>query len=80
MEDRENTREAAGENALPLEEAFRRLDEVLGEMESGEHSLEETFSLYEKGLKLVRRCQEAVDGIEKKLIILETKEEAGDGQ
>ncbi len=65
--------------ALSLEETFGQLDAVLGEMESGEHSLEETFNLYEQGLKLVRRCQEAVDTIEKKLIILETKEGDGDG-
>ncbi len=64
--------------ALSLEEAFEQLDAVLGEMESGEHSLEETFTLYEQGLKLARRCQEAVDTIEKKLIILETKEGDGD--
>ena len=75
------TAETAAEpkEALSLEEAFTQLDAVLGEMESGEHSLEETFDLYEKGLKLVRYCQESVDTLEKKLVILETQKEAQDG-
>ncbi|WP_434311670.1 exodeoxyribonuclease VII small subunit [Hominifimenecus sp. rT4P-3] len=59
-----------------IEEAFERLNQVLNEMESGEHSLEETFSLYEEGLKLVRLCHETVDKMEKKLIVLEGQETA----
>lgn len=48
-------------------------------MESGEHTLEETFTLYEEGLKLVRHCHETVDTMEKKLMILEGQDpEAGE--
>lgn len=91
MEDREQARqnrepeteepkkESGQKDPGSLEEAFGQLDGILGEMESGDHSLEETFNLYEKGLKLVRYCQESVDNLEKKLIILETQKEAEDG-
>ena len=91
MEDKKQDRQRAGVEAEEeqktaeqkgpgsLEEAFGQLDGILEEMESGEHSLEETFNLYEKGLKLVRYCQESVDNLEKKLIILETQKEAEDG-
>ena len=59
------------EKGLTMEEAFDRLNALLNRMEREEHTLEETFSLYEEGLKLVRCCSEKIDGIEKKLVILE---------
>ncbi|MCD8077886.1 MAG: exodeoxyribonuclease VII small subunit [Lachnospiraceae bacterium] len=57
--------------ALTMEEACQQLDELLTEMEEGEHSLEETFSLYRKGVALVQCCNEKIDRIEKQLIVLE---------
>jgi len=54
-----------------MEEAFDRLNELLGQMESEEHSLEETFRLYQEGLGLVKYCGGKIDTIEKQLIILE---------
>ncbi|MDD6213277.1 MAG: exodeoxyribonuclease VII small subunit [Clostridiales bacterium] len=56
---------------LTMEEAYRQLDQLLDEMESGEHSLEEMFGLYQKGIKLVQCCHEKIDQMEKQLIILE---------
>lgn len=56
---------------LSMEEAFDRLNELLGQMESEEHSLEETFRLYQEGLGLVKYCGGKIDTIEKQLIILE---------
>lgn len=56
---------------MSMEEAFDRLNELLGQMESEEHSLEETFRLYQEGLGLVKYCGGKIDTIEKQLIILE---------
>lgn len=56
---------------LSMEEAFDRLNELLGKMEAEEHSLEETFRLYQEGLGLVKYCSGKIDTIEKQLIILE---------
>ena len=61
---------------MTMEEAYDSLDALLDELESGDHSLEETFALYTKGVQLVRSCHEKIDAIEKKLIVLEEKEEA----
>ncbi|MCD8053239.1 MAG: exodeoxyribonuclease VII small subunit [Lachnospiraceae bacterium] len=58
---------------LTMEEAYRQLDELLSEMEDGEHSLEETFTLYRKGVALVQCCNEKIDRIEKQLIVLEER-------
>ena len=54
-----------------MEEAFDRLNELLGQMEKEEHSLEETFRLYQEGLGLVKYCSNKIDTIEKQLVILE---------
>lgn len=62
---------------LTMEEAWDRLDALLNDMESGEHTLEETFSLYTQGVKLVQCCNEKIDAIEKKLIVLEEGEAEG---
>lgn len=61
MEQRERT----------MEEAFDRLNALLGQMEAEEHSLEETFRLYQEGLGLVKYCSDKIDTIEKQLVILE---------
>ncbi len=54
-----------------MEKAYEELDALLADMEENEHSLSETFSLYEKGLKLIRQCNDEIDHIEKQLVILE---------
>ena len=51
-----NTEEMQDE--LTLEESFARLDELLGDMERQGVSLEDSFRLYEQGMKLVGRMQE----------------------
>lgn len=56
---------------MTMEEAYEQLDQLLADMESGNHSLEETFSMYTKGLELVKICHDKIDAIEKKLLILE---------
>ncbi len=54
-----------------MEQAYEQLDSLLADMEENEHSLSETFSMYEKGLKLIKRCNDEIDHIEKQLVILE---------
>ena len=60
---------------LTIEEAFQALDGILADLETDQNGLEETFSKYQKGLEYVRFLKEKIDGIEKKLIILENGEE-----
>ena len=40
-----------------FEEAFRRLEEVVDEMERGELPLEQLLSRFEEGIELVKRCR-----------------------
>lgn len=60
---------------LTIEEAFEALDTILADLETDQNGLEETFAKYQKGLEYVRFLKERIDGIEKKLIVLENGEE-----
>ena len=46
---------------LSFEEALATLQETVGQLESGEQSLQQSLALYEKGQALVRYCQEKLD-------------------
>ncbi len=50
-----------------LEEDFERMEELLRQMESEEIGIEEAFSKYEEGIKLVKACNEKIDRVEKKV-------------
>ncbi len=60
---------------MTIEEAFQSLDAILTDLETDQNGLEETFAKYQKGLEYVKFLKERIDGIEKKLIILENGEE-----
>ena len=54
-----------------LEEVFEELDEVVGQLEESTISLEDSFSLYHKGMELLKVCNEKIDKVEKKMLILD---------
>ena len=56
--------------AQNFEEAIKRLEEIVGDLEKGEIPLDETLSLFEEGIKLSRFCREKLDEAEKKIDIL----------
>lgn len=53
-----------------LEENFKKLEELIETMENDELSLEESFKMYEQGMKILAACNKDIDKVEKKLIIL----------
>ncbi len=62
---------AAEDQAAPqeasLEDLFAELEGILAAMDDREVSLEDSFALYEKGMKTVRRCYDKLDLVEKKM-------------
>ena len=54
-----------------LEEMFDRLDQVIGTVEGEDVSLEEAFGLYDQGMKLIRRCNQTINEVEKKILVLD---------
>lgn len=59
-----------------LEEAFDELNQIIEDLEKPDVSLENSFSLYQKGMKLLKACNDSIDKVEKELIILS---ESGEG-
>lgn len=60
----------SGADALTLEDAFGRLDRVVEALESREISLEDSFRIYQEGMKLLRLCNEKIDQVEKKILVI----------
>ncbi len=54
-----------------LETVFEQLDEVVEKLEGEDLSLEESFQMYHKGMDLLKICNEKIDTIEKKMMILD---------
>ena len=54
-----------------VEELFEGMDGLLKQMEEQDTSLEETFILYNKGMGMLKVCNEKIDAVEKKILILD---------
>lgn len=66
------------ERNMTIEETLAELESIVEKMEDRDSSLEETFAFYEKGMKLVKECNEKIDQVEKKIMIL-NEESQNDG-
>ena len=58
-----------------LEELVEGLESVIGTMEQPEVSLEESFQLYHRGMELLKSCNNRLDKIEKKMLVLDDEGE-----
>lgn len=54
-----------------IEKSFEELTEIIRKMDDDSLPLEESFKLYEKGIKIVKQCNDKIDKVEKKLMIIE---------
>jgi len=59
-----------------FEQAMKRLEEIVDQMESGDLPLEELIVRYEEGMKLVKVCQERLASAEQRIEII-TRNSAG---
>ena len=59
-----------------LETVFEQLDELLVKLEGETVSLEESFQMYHKGMELLKVCNDKIDAIEKKMMVLDENGEA----
>ncbi|SEF39888.1 exodeoxyribonuclease VII small subunit [Lachnospira multipara] len=53
-----------------LEVSFTRLEEIIGALEEGKISLDDSFKLYKEGVGLVKDCNSKLDKVEKEIIII----------
>lgn len=61
--------------AKTFEESIAELEEIVTQLESGNVTLDESLTLFEKGIKLSKGCQQMLDKAEKKVSVLMTSED-----
>ena len=57
-------------NDKTLEQAFSELENAIEQLEREDISLEDSFKIYQDGMKLVQLCNEKIDKVEKDVLIL----------
>ncbi len=69
--------QAAGqeEGDFSLDEAFDELEQVVKALEQEDISLEESFRIYKGGMELLKKCNKAIDQVEKKVLALDDEGE-----
>lgn len=53
-----------------LEELFSEAENIIEQLEQPGIDLEEAFEAYEKGMKVIKSCNDRIDEVEKKMQIL----------
>ena len=56
------------EDKFRLEEAFDQIELLLERLQDRDVSLEESFAWYEQGMKLLKKCSENIDHVEKQML------------
>ena len=67
--------DSRGTGARTVEMQLEELEKVLEQLEDETTPLEASFSLYEKGMALVKEINGRIDRVEKQMIILEGQED-----
>lgn len=55
---------------MTLEESMKELDAILKSLDDEDVSLEDSFAMYQKGMMLLKSCNEKIDTVEKKILIM----------
>lgn len=58
------------EKDLSIEQAFSLLDEIISEMEESDISLDNSFQKYKEGMQILKLCNEKIDSVEKKVMLI----------
>ena len=65
----------SSENTMTFEDAMTRLEEIVGKLESGKVSLDESLKLYEEGCKLAKKCLEQLEKAKLKVTMIKKEYE-----
>lgn len=61
----------AASNALTFEDALAELEKLVGRMEGGDLSLEQSLADHKRGLELARFCQQRLESAQQQVRVLE---------
>lgn len=64
---------AEQEKDLTIDQCFEQIEELINKLESDDISLEQSFEMYNKGINLVKECNDKIDTVEKKIKIIESE-------
>lgn len=59
---------------LKFEEMMKKLEGIVGDLESGQMPLEESLKKYEEGVKILRLCRKRLDETKRKVEVLVKKD------
>ncbi len=65
-----NTKDYGGLEAIPFEKSLEELESLVGKLEKGQLTLDESLETFERGMKLVRICNHKLSKAESKIQIL----------
>lgn len=68
----------AGKKKLTFEEAYEKLEAVVGKLQQGQATLEESIKLYEEGTQLAQHCSQLLSEMKGKVQVLMPKEAEGE--
>ena len=60
---------------MNLEEICEKLESTMKKMEEEDISLEESFQLYHQGMDMLKACNDKIDKVEKKMLLLDEEGE-----
>jgi len=66
----------AKDKEVKFEDALKKLERIVGELEGGELPLDDSLKKYEEGVGLVRVCSQRLEQVERRVEVLTKK--AGD--
>ena len=56
---------------ISFEDAYRRLEEVVNALETGDNTLDQSMTLFEEGMSLTKICGDLLNGAELRITRLE---------
>ena len=60
---------------MSIEESFTELNDIIKQLENKDTPLEEAFNRYEQGINLIKKCNDELDRVEKKIIVFQDGEQ-----
>ena len=58
------------EKELSFEQSLQRLEEIVGALEKGDVTLNDSMAMFEEGTALIRRCSTMLDSAEQQVVRL----------
>ncbi len=58
------------QNELSLQETFQQIEEIVAKLEQQDVGLEESFTYFDQGMRLLQECNDKIDRVEKQVLEL----------